>query len=259
LADLHLFRISLRDLFRGKRLVAALVLIASPALIAVLRELWSGGKQIEATVVYNNLSGGLIFGFVLVILGVIFGTGVISQEVEQKTITYLLSRSLPRWRIALVKFLAATIAITVTLWLATILLALVTLGPGGLSGSSLGRDLLVLPVGALTYGAVYLLVATVFNRPLLWGLGYAFGWEAWAMRLPGQFQKLSLMGYLRVLAPHPQPEGESVSMGLFGAPDAAEISPTFAWRIMAAVLVVALLLALARFSTREYVPKEDAD
>jgi ABC-type transport system involved in multi-copper enzyme maturation permease subunit len=202
----------------------------------------------------------LIYGFVLVILSVIFGTGVISQEVEQKTIPYLLTRPMPRWRIALAKLAAAVTTITVTVWLALVLLALVALGPAGLSPAHIGRDLWVLPIGAMAYGSLFLLVATLLNRPLLWGLGYTFGWEALVGNLPGDAQRFSIMTYLRVLSPHPLPEGETIDASrLLAAFFPQSISPTFSVRVLIATTLVALALALLCFSTREYVPREDTD
>src|SRR5579872_4585031 len=131
MSDLILFRSALRDLIRPKRLVAALILIAVPTAIAMfLRHVLPADKY-DADMVYNTLAAFLIFGFLLVILAVVFGTGVISQEIEQKTIVYLLTRPVPRWRIVLAKFAAAILAITVTVWSATLLLALVAYGFGG--------------------------------------------------------------------------------------------------------------------------------
>lgn len=260
MSDFYLFRNAVRDLLRPKRLVAALVLGTLPALVAGIWRATAKAGGFNAEVVYNALAGNLIFGFILVILAVIFGTGVISQEIEQKTITYLLTRPLPRWRIALAKFLAASTGITLTLWVSMLLLALVSFGGAGFSMERLGKDALVLPVGALAYGSVFLLVATLLNRPLLWGLAYAFGWESWASTMPGHFQKLSIMAYLRVLAPHPQPEGESMDLSnLLSAMNTHDISPTFAGRVMVGVVLVALALALTLFSFREYVPRDDTD
>ena len=260
MSDFYLFRNAIRDLLRPRRLAAALVLGALPAVVAGVWRATAKAGGFNAEVVYNALAGNLIFGFILVILAVIFGTGVISQEIEQKTITYLLTRPMPRWRIALAKFLAACTGITITLWVSTLLLALVSFGGAGLSMERLGKDALVLPVGALAYGALFLLVATLVNRPLLWGLAYAFGWESWVSTMPGHFQKFSLMAYLRVLAPHPQPEGESMDLSrLFTGLGTTVITPTFAGRVLVGVVLVALALALTLFSTREYVPREDTD
>jgi ABC-2 type transport system permease protein len=260
LGDLYLLKYALRDMIRPKRIAAVLLLGCLPAVVAGIWRAAVGAEHFQADIVYNSLLSFVVFGFILVIMSVIFGTGVISHEIEQKTITYVLTRTVPRWRIGLMKFLAGTAAITVTLWLAAVLLAIVTYGPSGVTNSHLGRDLLILPVGALAYGSVFLLVATLLPRPLLWGLGYAFGWELWVGNLPGHFQKFSLMPYLRTLAPHPQPQGESTDLTvLLSTMAPVTITPTFAWRVLAIAIFVCLGLALIVFSNREYVPKDDTD
>lgn len=260
MSDLFLFRNALRDLVRPKRLTAAAVAAVFPAFVALVLRAAAPAGRFQPEAAFNSLEALLVYGFALVLLAVIFGTGVIAQEIEQHTITYLLTRPLPRWRIALMKFLAAVVGITVALWFSTALLALVAFGPSGLSPKYLGHDLAVLPLGALAYGSLFLLVATLFNRPLLWGLGYAFGLESWAANMPGDFQRLSLATYLRVLAPHPQPEGESIELTRFlSMLNSQNLTPTFSGRVLVGVIIVALGLALVIFSTREYVPREDTD
>jgi ABC-2 type transport system permease protein len=259
MSDLYLFTNALRDLVRPRRLVTALLLIALPTLLAAVWRATDRNFQPEAA--YNTLAATMIFGFILVILSVVFGTGVIAQELEQKTIVYLLTRPVPRWRIALVKFLAAVLATLVTTGLAAILSAAVTYGPAHLGESRLGRDLLILPIGALAYTALFLLLATVLNRPLIYGLVFAFGWETLVANLTGDFRRLSVMTYLRVLAPHPTPEAETVDVSQLLAqlsPPAAISSP-LAWGVLSGVIAVALIAALLLFSTREYAPREDAE
>jgi ABC-type transport system involved in multi-copper enzyme maturation permease subunit len=386
MSDIVLFKSSLRDLLRPKRLVSAAILIAIPTALAALFRIYMPAREYDAQAVYNTLASGVVFGFLLVILSVVFGTGVLSQEIEQKTIVYLLTRPVPRWRIMLVKFLAAVVAISVTVWAASLLLALTAFGPAGLTAEAksvtvnttdlndipgfvtklrdnnnllssylitemaasrptlmmdkvpenqveqvrqplahdlnqlinreeplydperfagvrlseqtrrlasssptgadrarlnrrlleeaypehvapvrspmqlLARDFLVLPVGALAYGAVFLLLATLLNRPLMWGLIFAFGWETWVPTMPGNFQKVSLMSYLRTLAPHPQTQMDSGGFSaLLSALSTATITNTLAWTVLLATIVVALALALAIFSNNEYVPREDAE
>lgn len=259
MSDLYLFRGALKDSLSPKKIAVALILVILPALLSLL---WrtSAHSEFQEEVVYNTLAAGLIFGFILVILAVVFGTGVVTQEIEQKTIVYLLTRPVLRWRILLVKFLAAFLVITITVSLAAVALAFATFGPDRLSESRLGRDLLVLPVGTLGYGALFLLMATVLNRPLLYGLLFAFGWESWVPNMPGNFQKVSLMSYLRVLAPHPQPEAESVEISrLLTVLNPAAISESTAKWVLLGVIVVALTAALLLFSVNEYVPRDDTE
>lgn len=396
MADYFIFKTSIRDLLRTKRVLASLLLIAAPAGIALLWR-YAAADAFDPYDAYNTLSSVVIYGFLLVILSVVFGTGVISQEIEQKTIVYLLTRPVPRWRIVLMKFLAAVTGIIVTVVASSLLLAAVTFANGGeassvlrrkdvrdrdhflqtlkehddpvadylfhrlegrtrnilqgkpvtLRGRRMGRarvsvlplderamrtvlqevnavlesdrdfysqerfpdvllspeakellaqkptsgkklahlnrvllqlsypeiiapraepvfplqrDLVVLPVGALAYGALFLLLATLLNRPLMYGLVFAFGWESWVPNLPGKFQMVSIMTYLRALAPHPQPAAESVDLLQFlSGGNQTVITNNLARGVLTSVILGALAIALTIFSTNEYVPREDAE
>ena len=378
MTDFYLFRTAMKDLLQLKKALVGILLALMPALIALL---WRVGAKddFREEIAYNLLAAALIFGFVLVIMSVVFCTGVIVQEVEQKTIMYLLTRPVPRWRIALMKFFAATLVTTVVAWISCILLAAVVYGPGGINpaptlkpsqikdpkglvvslkdsqdaptfylhnllspalqehmdgyneeqnvspalasqtvselnallekssfydkeafadvklskktqdlmannggsvaanralledtfpdfispfGSPLprvGRDLLILPLGALAYGAVFLLLATLLNRPLIAGLLFAFGWESWVPSMNSDFQKLSIMAYLRVLAPHVLPDtsdqGANEALAIFNP---TTIAPRLAWIVTFSIIAIGLVCALYIFSTREYVPRDDA-
>jgi len=257
-ADLCIFRAALRDLAKPKRLIIAALLICVPVGIALLIR-FKRGDRFEPLPVYNTLTPVFVFGFILVILSVVFATGAISQEVEQKTIVYLLTRPIARWRLLLAKFAAAVIVATATSWVALTCLALAVLGPGKILHSQYTHDLSIIPVGALAYGAVFLLLSTVINRPLLWGLLYAFGIETWTSYVPG-LQKVSLMYYLHVLAPHRQIERQSVNpQELVNALSPVAVSVPISWGVLIFAIFASLLMALLIFSNNEYVPREDAD
>jgi ABC-2 type transport system permease protein len=259
MSDLALFRGALKDLLSPKKAIASLILILLPALLSLF---WraSAGTEFQSEIVYNTLAAGLLFGFILVILSAVFGTGVLSQEMEQKTIVYLLTHPVPRWRILFMKFLAAFFVIAITVSLSTIALAFATYGSKGLSDSPLARDLLVLHIGALGYGSLFLLLSTIIHRPLLYGLLFAFGWESWVPTMPGNFQKISLMSYLRVLAPHPQPEAESVEISqLLTVLNPTTIPESTAIGVVLGVIVMALTTAFILFSVKEYVPRDDME
>ena len=382
MTDFYLFRAALRDLLLPRKILPGALLALLPPFIGLL---WRFGaaEDFSAELAYNLLSAALVFGFVLVILSVIFSTGVIAQEIEQKTIMYLLTRPVPRWRILLVKFGAATLVTTAAAWVSCLLLAgavfgteLFTVSPrlntaqikdpkalitqlkdspelvsfylqGELSedvkrqvdaydeerrprrrllgdvtrdlnriiakeplyekerfadvklspdtqrllagnptgGAGLyalnralledaypdifsrsdsplprvGRDLLILPIGALAYGTFFLLLATLVTRPLIFGLLFAFGWETWVPSLPNDFQRVSIMSYLRVLSPHRMPgsgaDGENSALSIFNP---ATISQPFAWGAALGLIALCLSASLFAFSTREYTPRDDA-
>jgi ABC-2 type transport system permease protein len=258
MSDLYIYRNTLRDLLRPKKLVAVALLVALPALVALLLHIKPPHDTTQQEF-YDNITIYLVYNFVLVILSVIFGTGVITEEVEQKTIVYLLTRPVPRWRILLMKYAATVTMTTLTVWLAAFCLALATVGPQELTHCGLPRDVGMLLVGALAYGGLFLLVATLVDRPLVFGLLYAFGWETWVPNLPGNFKYLSLMAYLRVLAPHSGADAAPQTANPFVAAVSTEIiTGRVATLALLGVIVGALAAALAIFSVREYVPREEA-
>jgi len=223
--------------------------------VALLWRAVTPADQFVKADVYNRLSELIVFGFVLVMLACVFGTNLIAQEVEQKTIVYLLTRPVPRWRILLMKYAAAVIATIAASWLASALLLLVTgssaTTPGG-AKIEFAHDLGILALGSVTYGALFLLFATMFRRPLIVGLLYTFGLESWLPGLPGNFKLLSLMAYLRELAAHPAAAPVDVTDV---APD--PMSPALAWKVVITVIVVTITAACIVFSRSEYVPRDD--
>ena len=259
MSDAYIYRSTLRELLRTKNLIGlGLLVLLCPVLAGLWRVNAVAAGKFVAEDVYNVLMTGLVFGFALLILAVVFGTATISQEVEGKTIVYLLTRPIPRWRLLLMKFLAVNTVVIGALWLSTLLIALVTFGPGGLSGSPLLRDLGILPIVALAYGGLFLLLGVMMNRAMLVGLLFAFGWESWVPNLPGSFHRLSLMTYARVLAPHTKddPAAQMMAAMTGNAPDV--IPNGAAWTILLVVIAFTLLTSLSLFSTREYVPREEA-
>ena len=257
MSDYYLFRTAMLDLLRPRKLVSAAILILIPAVLALMIKWKSAADVYVPENQYGRLIVFFVFGFALIILSVIFSTGVVAQEVEQKTIVYLLTRPVARWRILFIKYLAAVIVTTVIGWLAVLATAITTFGPLKLGGTPLAHDFLILPIGVITYSAVFLLIATILNRPLIFGLIFAFGWETLMGILPGYSRYCSIMTYLRVLAPHDVPASmlgqlaQAISM-----PDPPSVK--VAWVVMIGITSIALCAAFLIFSTREYVPREDA-
>jgi len=132
-SDFYLFRNALKDLLLAKKLLTGGLIIILPSLIAIIGQHFLQAGRFTPEIAYNRLAEVLIFGITLILVAVVFFTGILSQEIEQKTIVYLLTRPIPRWRILLMKFLAAFLVTTVILWLSLLLLALVTYGPAHLA------------------------------------------------------------------------------------------------------------------------------
>jgi hypothetical protein len=268
---LRVFELSLGEMLWSRRTIFMGLLVGAPVLFALLvRFLVSLGAPIfEGTEVRNGVrstvrvAGPIIFGHVIwllylrvivPILGVFYGTSLMADEVEDKTITYLFVRPIRRGSVLLGKYLAYLVC-TVFVVLPSVVLVYLLVVPihGTLGGSFIDvvKDLILLTLGLAVYGAVFAFVGAKLKRPLLVGLMFIFGWEQAAMAFPGYMKKFTVAYYLQGLVPHAMPNDGVVSalQGLFRE------SPSLGGSLFWLALIWFVFLALGAWvvERREYV------
>ena len=226
-AALRVFDLSLSDMLWSRRTVFMALVVGLPVLLSfVIRAL----VELGAPIMRNSpLTGPGIFGlmvwalfvrFSIPVLGVFYGTSLMADEVEDKTITYLFTRPIPRGAVLLGKYLAYVVC-TVFVVLPSVMLVYLLIVPinGSLGGSfiDLLKDLTLLSLGLAVYGAVFAFIGAKLKRPLLVGLMFIFGWEQAAMAFPGYMKKFTVAYYLQGLVPHAMPNDGVISalQGLF--------------------------------------------
>jgi hypothetical protein len=132
-------------------------------------------------------------------------------------------------------------------------LLVVPMGSGSLASSfpDLLKDLGLMALGLAAYGAVFSFIGAWFKRPLVFGLIFAFGWEQFALVMPGYLRRATVAFYLQALVPHSMPtEGlGSVLQALFREVPSPLVS--IGWLLV--VTVVFVFLAGRIVSRREYV------
>ena len=221
----RIFDLSLGQMLWSRRSVFLGVLLGGPVLLAValriVQTLNTSGLRVNGA----QVDGGTIFGmmiwllfirFIVPVLGVFYGTALIADEVDDKTITYLFTRPIPRSAVLLGKYLAY-LACTVLLVLPSVMLVFFLIVPTG-GGSiaqafpSLVADLGMLAIGLAAYGAVFALVGARLKRPLVLGLVFAFGWESAVLLFPGYLKRLTVAYYLQALVKHEMPQDSAISV-----------------------------------------------
>jgi len=195
--------------------------------------------------------------YYVMLVALFYGTAVVAEEVDGKTLTYLLIRPVPRSAILLGKGLASWfIGALIIAPMLTITYALFTLGDGLLymgNASSFTVNLptflsdIALTLGTLAvYTAVFTFIGAFFKRPVLWGIAIAFGWESWVAFVPGLTRKLTVMHYVQSLSQHAT--GKNVAVALLGQQTSTIQS------ILSLLVIFALFSGLAAwtFGRREY-------
>ena len=224
---LRVMDLSIGEMLWSRRTVFMALIVSAPVLISlIIRALVGlGAPLFEQT----RMTGPAIFGmmiwifylrFIVPVLGVFYGTSLIADEIEDKTITYLFTRPISKGSVLLGKYLAYLVC-TVFVVLPSVVLVYLLIVPmqGSLGGSFLDllKDLALLALGLAVYGAVFAFIGGKFRRPLLIGLIFVFGWEQAALVFPGYLKYYTVAFYVQALVPHAMPNDSALSMlqGMF--------------------------------------------
>ena len=268
----RIYDLSFGQMLWSRRTVFMVLVVGGPVAVAVILRILVSMDLLEAKGVIDGrpvtIDGPVIFGlmiwgfylsFSVPLLGVFYGTSLIADEVEDKTITYLFTRPLSRGAVLVGKYLAYLVC-TGLLVLPSVTLVFFLVVP--LLGGSIGagfpdllKDLALLAVGLAVYGALFALVGTLFKRSLLTGLVFIFGWEPIVVVLPGYMKRFTVSYYLQGLVPHAMPQDGTVTGLVLQVLQANEILPSVTVSLIGLVVIVAgaLGLAIRLVERREYV------
>lgn len=177
-----LAELELRQMTRGVRPLVVLVLLGGIALLTGVVRAFAPVPADEAQVIWPILWLVMLnFVFlqtVVLLVPLLFTSGLIRNEVDSGTLVYLVTRPIPRPALLLTKCGAVT-AVSAGLVLAgMILFQAAFLLPGGdpIPDASfswtrhLGNFMLAGALATVGYGAVFTLVGLVFKRGMIWGI-----------------------------------------------------------------------------------------
>ena len=264
-AALRVFDLSLSQMLWSRRTIFLGLVVGSPVALGLMLRILDafgiggsirmGGAPVAGGAVFGNMIWLLYLRFLVPVLGVFYGTSLIADEVDDKTLTYLFVRPISRSAVLVGKYVAYVVT-TVSVVLPSVVvlyLCVQPLGHGSLAEGFLGMltDLGLLAVGLAAYGALFALIGAGFKHPLVAGLVFVIGWEQLAMVLPGYLRKLTIAYYLQALVPHVMPaEGlGSALQSLFRDVP----SPATSLTTLFAMIVIFLALAGWAVERREYV------
>jgi ABC-2 type transport system permease protein len=207
-----LFTLTLRQFLYGKRAIVLLVLAVLPALLALIVRLISDKPATPPGMHLATLESTLEFWFVLMLVphvlmpltALLYSSGMILDEQEEQTLTYLLIRPLPKWALYLTKQAAVLCMVT---GLGMIYVALTYLvcraGSAGFGEEFPGRMLLLLVITALAsmaYSAGFAFLSMWTRWVLILGIVYIVLIEGVLANIDFALRRLTVMYYFRVLS-----------------------------------------------------------
>jgi ABC-2 type transport system permease protein len=196
-----LFALTVRQHTHGRRLlVLGLLFLVPCALAVVLRNLArpAPADALEFVLVFILLPNGLA-----PLTALLYAAGVVSDEVEEQTLTYLLVRTVPRWLLYLTKLLATLCVTTVLVAVGVIALyAAIYAGTPGFWDEVLpraGRAVAVMALAQVGYCALFGFLGLFTRRSLLAGIAYIVAVEGVIANMDFVGRTLTVVYYVRTL------------------------------------------------------------
>jgi ABC-2 type transport system permease protein len=191
-----IFRLSLRQLAKRRRLLIILFLAILPvAIAAIVSALADRDASFDANSIntlWANLLDGMLVAAILPIVTIVLATAAFGEELEDRTLNFLVLKPISRWRIVLPKLLASIAVGASLLIVGGAVATLLELGGSVQAAVAVGVALFA---GVAAYAAIFTWAGLVSTRALAFGLIYVFLWEGLLSTFLGGVRYFSVRAY----------------------------------------------------------------
>lgn len=189
----HVFQLSLRQLISRRRLLVILILAILPVALSAIMAALASDEPNYIEEFSDVIIDGLIVAVLLPIVTMVLATMSFRHELDDRTLSYLVLKPIPRWMIVLPKVLAAVVAggllVMISGTIATVI------GPES-SIQAVFAVLVALFIGVTTYTMIFTWAGLISSHALGFALVYVFLWEALVTSLLEGTRYLSVRGYV---------------------------------------------------------------
>ena len=197
-----LYLLTLRQHLRGKRWMVMAALFLLPAGLAILLRITSPdvpGIAMEFMFAFMFIPQAL-----LPLVALLYASGMIQDEQEEQTLTYLLIRPIPKWALYVSKLLA-TLTTTVLL---TVLFTVMTYAAIYVGGENQPEHVIqrcckaasIHALAVVSYCCLFGLMSLLTKRTLVMGIVYAAVFEGLLANLPLSIRLVTVIYYARIMA-----------------------------------------------------------
>lgn len=250
-----IYKMFLAPGLRRNRTRVFILLNIFPLVIIIVIKLFSlfQGQQLSYELSFFKGFTYLFYvSFYSPVVSLFFGSSLIREDIEDKTLVFLTSRPVPKKDIFLGKFVSYITIVFLSVLPGFTLCFLTMFFDNLLNPSALlvfVNFSLGISVALLAYFTVFSLLSLLASKSTAIGLVFIFGWEGIVQFFPGMTQKLTIIYHVRSILPSIGNGGEN---SLFSNPIKAE-NPVIAIFVILLVVVFSLVSSVFIFSRKRYI------
>lgn len=145
---------------------------------------------------YTQLLNILHLRILIPFIGLFYAGGVITDEKRRGNLKYLLVRPIERWLFPVSKLASGYVVAAAAVLLGILASFVVLFGSPNVDTVFLTTSLIVAMAALLVYGAFFVLLGTLVDRPYLIGVGFVIGWEGIVGNFVPWVQNLTIIHHL---------------------------------------------------------------
>ena len=187
-----IFRLALRQLAGPRRLTLIFVLAALPVALSALVATFADDDPSFDRNYINTLLDGMLIAGILPIVTMALATAAFGDELEDRTLSYLVLKPIPHIAIVLPKLLATIVIVGPLLILSGVLATVLGLDVGVRGAAAVG---LAIFAGLVAYATIFTWAGLISSRALAFALVYVFLWEGLISGFLGGVRYVSVRGY----------------------------------------------------------------
>ena len=184
-----ILHISLRQLSGPKRLGIVLLLAAIPVVVTSIIVGINGEIDDEFT---ESMIGFIFAAAILPIVTMTLATAAFGNELEDKTLSYLVLKPVSRLRLVVPKYAVTVLMAGPLLVVSGVIVAIIAYDADGRTVAALAVGI---AVGVVTYSSIFMWLGLMTTKALGFALFYVFLWEALLTSFPLGLGILSVRSY----------------------------------------------------------------
>ncbi|MBN1538854.1 MAG: hypothetical protein JW939_01820 [Candidatus Thermoplasmatota archaeon] len=191
-----------RDIFVSKGIIFAMFFLMIPSFISIYSLVDPSEGMKEWWNLFAPFGLFLFLQIMVLIYSLIYGSSMVNEDIENRTMTYLIIRGARKSEVYLFKYIGTVLSLFIMFSVSIITTYILLSAHGSMNTMLVKTDMLLALIGAayvgiIVYTALFSLMGVVFKRPLMAGLLYAFFWEIIIVNIPFNIRYATMMHYVR--------------------------------------------------------------
>ncbi|HLP45506.1 MAG TPA: ABC transporter permease subunit [Candidatus Kapabacteria bacterium] len=249
-----LFSFFLKSGIRAKRSRLFFLFSLIPPVIYIIIKLATfidPQNEVSNNPTFDHIGGPFYFQLFISLLCLFYGSSVMNDEIDNKTLIYLTTVPVSRASLILGKYLAHVVISLIIIMIGLFLSYAIVNSEHIMEISyieKLGVFAGVAMLSIVAYSSLFTMLGTLMKKSILLGLFFILGWESIVQFFPGVTQKLTINHYIKSLLPIRLAGNENIlSFQLQPSPALESIL------MLLMITIVSLGISIFIFYKKEYV------